>query len=195
MTEVPGGPAGPESVAFDVRTAWMYSDDDRCICCPGRHAFSRGGDVVRSDVPTRYEHLNDTTSHLSRAIEHFGDGADLEVVVRRRGRDLTIPENLSPIPSQGDVVSRWTADEDPRYTGDPTFDRALFVEKAKSMLDQWDGCLLCPKPAPRGRVGRRWICPDCGRRWYMNEHRDWAVARGEDWPLSKPEPWWRRLGL
>lgn len=79
-----------EPVTIDVRTEWLYSErdggrGDACICCPARHAFSRGGKVVRSDVPARYSSENDLQAHIHRAIGLFGDDADLVIEVRRRG--------------------------------------------------------------------------------------------------------------
>lgn len=80
-----------EPVTIDVRTRWLYSEaekdgrrGDECVCCPGRHAFSRGAGVVRSDVPARYDSEHDLQSHLHRALMVFGDDRDLVIEVRPR---------------------------------------------------------------------------------------------------------------
>lgn len=77
-----------EPVRIDVRTEWLYSDGHRaeqCVCCPGRHAFSRAGNVVRSDVPPQYEGVGgDLSGHLFRALQEFGDDRDLVIEVRPR---------------------------------------------------------------------------------------------------------------
>ena len=81
-------------VRIDLRTEWMYSDPrpdrrgDECVCCPGRHAFSRGGHVVRSDVPSPYSTQQDVASHLWRAISAFGDDRDLVIEVRTRDTEV-----------------------------------------------------------------------------------------------------------
>jgi hypothetical protein len=75
---------GP-TVGFTVQTRWLYSDRDECSCCPGRHAFARGGSVTESDFPTPYEHMDDARGHLHRAIASFGDGTSVGVVLHREG--------------------------------------------------------------------------------------------------------------
>lgn len=75
-----------EPVRIKLRTKWLYSEErENIILRPGelRHAFSRGGDVVESDVPSTYSHMQATSDHLHRAIELFGDDADLIIEVRR----------------------------------------------------------------------------------------------------------------
>lgn len=69
-----------------VRTRWFYSEDRADIILqPGerRHAFSRSGDVVESDVPTTSTHMDSISDHVHRAVELFGDDADLVIEVRR----------------------------------------------------------------------------------------------------------------
>lgn len=73
------------SVQIDVRTEWLYAEERD----PERHggkpwAFSRGGYVTDADIPGQYESQQDITSHLWRAIGHFGDDADLVITVARR---------------------------------------------------------------------------------------------------------------
>lgn len=70
-------------VEIQIRTGWLYSESDDCLCCPGRHAFSRGATVVASPVPSRYDHMNSVNDHVYRAVELFGDDADLIIEVRR----------------------------------------------------------------------------------------------------------------
>ena len=83
-----------EPVRIDLRTEWLYSDEradrrgDECACCPGRHAFARGGHVVRSDVPSPYASQQDVASHLWRAISAFGDDRDLVIEVRPRDTEV-----------------------------------------------------------------------------------------------------------
>lgn len=72
---------GPGTIT--VHTRWMYSDSDDCVCCPGMHAFSRGGDVVESSWPPPYNYNNDLASHLHRAIASYGDDVDLRITVER----------------------------------------------------------------------------------------------------------------
>lgn len=86
-----------EPVRIGLRTEWLYSKPDRfpaCACCPGRHAFSRGGHVVSSDVPSAYTNQHDVVSHLWRAIAAFGDDADLVIEVRRA--EVTTPPDEEP---------------------------------------------------------------------------------------------------
>ena len=77
-----------EPVRIDVRTKWLYSEErpgePGCICCEGRHVFSTGGHVARSDVPAPYSHMDAIADHVHRAIRQFGDDADLVIEVRRR---------------------------------------------------------------------------------------------------------------
>lgn len=72
-------------VRIEVRTEWLYTAYDPRVIVPEgrtRHPFSRGGHVVRSDVPTTYEHMQDLASHLHRAVSAFGDDKDLVIEVR-----------------------------------------------------------------------------------------------------------------
>lgn len=80
-----------EPVRFELRTRFLYSGDTTCsggtmpalVEGRARHAFGRGGEVTRSDVPTSYKHMNHAAAHLGRAIAAFGDDADLVIEVRR----------------------------------------------------------------------------------------------------------------
>lgn len=72
-------------VRIAVRTRWLYSDYDPTILVPQgrtRHPFSRGGDVVSSDVPNPYPHMQGIADHVHRAVEAFGDDKDLIIEVR-----------------------------------------------------------------------------------------------------------------
>lgn len=74
-----------DPVRIDVRTRWLYSDYDPRVIVPAgrtRHPFSRSGSVTRSDVPSRYEHMQDIAAHVWRAVEAFGDDKDLVIEVR-----------------------------------------------------------------------------------------------------------------
>jgi len=76
-----------EPVRIEIRTRWLYSKPyPDAVPADGekRHGFSRSGRVVRSDVPSRYDHQNGVADHVYRAIELFGDDADLIIEVRRR---------------------------------------------------------------------------------------------------------------
>lgn len=64
-----------------VRTRWFYSE--RTTAGEPRHAFSRSGDVVESDVPAPSKGWDSISDHVNRAIELFGDDADLIIEVRR----------------------------------------------------------------------------------------------------------------
>lgn len=80
-------------VRFAVRTEFRYIGNPH-PCGGGapavgedgraRHAFSRGVKVIDSDVPTQYTAHDGPLSHLMRAIECFGDDADLVIEVRRK---------------------------------------------------------------------------------------------------------------
>lgn len=72
-----------EPVQIKVKARWLYSQGQSCLCCAGRHAFSRGADIVASPVTSRTPHLNAISDHVYRAIEEFGDDADLIIEVRR----------------------------------------------------------------------------------------------------------------
>jgi len=75
-----------EPVQIKIRTEWHYSEPSPDTSpYPGeiRHAYSRAGDIVESPVTSRYEHLNSISDHVYRAIEAFGDDADLIIEVRR----------------------------------------------------------------------------------------------------------------
>lgn len=72
-----------EPVQIEARTEWLYSEDDRCLCCEGRHAFSRGAQVTASPVPSNLAQDNYLRDHIYRAIQLFGDDADLIIEVRR----------------------------------------------------------------------------------------------------------------
>lgn len=69
-----------------LRTRWLYSEHraPEIVVPAGRttHPFSRGGEVVESDFPSRYAHMQGVTDHLWRAIAAFGDDKDIEIVVR-----------------------------------------------------------------------------------------------------------------
>ena len=73
-----------EPVRLAVRTQWLYSDNLDAVVPEGRtrHPFSRGGDVVASDVPSPYEHMQTLADHVHRAVSEFGDDKDLVVEVR-----------------------------------------------------------------------------------------------------------------
>lgn len=83
-----------EPVRLAVRTQWLYSDNLDAVVPEGRtrHPFSRGGDVVASDVPSPYEHQQDLASHMHRAVSAFGDDKDLVVEVRLAHADPTDEE-------------------------------------------------------------------------------------------------------
>lgn len=69
-----------------VRTRWFYSERTAdTVLQEGekRHAFSRSGDVVESDVPAPYKGWDSISDHVNRAVELFGDDADLIIEVRR----------------------------------------------------------------------------------------------------------------
>ena len=79
----------PGPVSFEMTTSWMYSDPrrDKFETILGNKrpwAFSRGGEVTRSDVPSSYSHEQSAASHLWRAIEKFGDDVDLIITVQRK---------------------------------------------------------------------------------------------------------------
>ncbi|GAB3176177.1 hypothetical protein GCM10027059_50660 [Myceligenerans halotolerans] len=71
-----------EPVRVMVRTRWLYAHP-RPGSRPGRHAFSRSGEVVASDVPSASEHAQSIWDHVYRAVAVFGDDADLVIEVRR----------------------------------------------------------------------------------------------------------------
>ena len=74
-----------EPARFEVRTEWMYSEPDpRIVVPPGRtrHAFYRGGKVVRSDLTLQEHRRAELLSNLSDAVGAFGDDKDLIVEVR-----------------------------------------------------------------------------------------------------------------
>lgn len=83
-----------EPVRLAVRTQWLYSDSLDAVVPEGRtrHPFSRGGDVVASDVPSPHEHAQDLASHMHRAVAEFGDDKDLIVEVRLAHADPTDEE-------------------------------------------------------------------------------------------------------
>lgn len=65
---------------IEVRNRWLYNDSDECICCPGKHAFGRGADVVSSDV--RPISGDDVASHVLTALSAFGDDAEIVIEIR-----------------------------------------------------------------------------------------------------------------
>lgn len=84
-----------EPVRLAVRTEWLYSEYDPKVHVPEgrtRHPFGRGGDVVASDVPSKYEHQQTLVSHMHRAISAFGDDKDLVVEVRLANGEPTHAE-------------------------------------------------------------------------------------------------------
>jgi hypothetical protein len=81
-----GGSAGTLILeSSGVRTRFLYSDPSSAVALlNGRThwAFSRGATVVDSDWSGRYDQ-RDLWSTVQRAVESFGDDADLEIAVRR----------------------------------------------------------------------------------------------------------------
>lgn len=74
-----------EPARIHVRTEWLYSEPDpRAVLPEGRtrHAFSRGGHVTSSDVPSPYSHQQSIADHIHRAVAAFGDDKNLVIEVR-----------------------------------------------------------------------------------------------------------------
>lgn len=90
-----------EPVRIEIRTTFRYSDSPPIRQPDGSlraaHAYSRGGVVTGSDVPSSSKWQQAITDHLWRAIAAFGDDVDLVIEVRRKSSSLWEP----PAPCTG----------------------------------------------------------------------------------------------
>lgn len=94
-----GGRTEPGTIL--LRSEWLYShpDPDRPAMVPesrkvsGLHPFSRCGSVVRTDWPHWIDGFStDVAANVWRAIEEFGDDADIVIEVRRARPEELIPD-------------------------------------------------------------------------------------------------------
>lgn len=65
--------------SFTVKTVWMRGESEECQCCEGRHVFSRYGDVLETDFPSKYDHMQNDVSNYRRAISSLPEGAIVRV--------------------------------------------------------------------------------------------------------------------
>lgn len=91
------GPVRTEPGTIRVHTRWLYSRSSECVCCPGRHAFARGGGVTASDWPARFPSDSDLAAHVHRAVSSFGDDVDLVITVAPANQPPSYEERLALI--------------------------------------------------------------------------------------------------
>lgn len=71
-----------KAVTIEVRNEWLYNESSECICCPGKHSYGRGAVVLASDAKPITG--NDVASHVSAALQRFGDSAELVIEIRKK---------------------------------------------------------------------------------------------------------------
>lgn len=100
-----------EPAIIEVHTTWLYSEYDPRVLVPEgrtRHPFSRGGQVVASTLPEPSWSAHTVADYLHHAISAFGDDADLEIVVRRKGSERTVEQIRADLLEQLAALSKPT---------------------------------------------------------------------------------------
>lgn len=86
----------PGRPSFLVQTQWNYSSEEsNCLCCAGRHAFTRGGRVIESDFRGGGDNGYPTaiaSRHLAAAIASFGDGVRVTFTVEPSEAEPVAPD-------------------------------------------------------------------------------------------------------